>query len=81
MGKARGHKAAIRWIQHQLEKEPAAQQYPVVFYHSVNPQGRDELVQELDAFLPNQDYLYCDLGSTVGTHIGPGAVGLAYIAK
>lgn len=81
VGKARGHKAAIRWIQHQLEKEPAAQQYPVVFSHSVNPQGRDELVQELDAFLPNQDYLYCDLGSTVGTHIGPGAVGLAYIAE
>lgn len=81
VGKVRGHKAAHRWMQQQLEKEPADAQYPVVFCHSVNPQGRDEMVQALDPFLPNQDYLYCDLGSTVGTHIGPGAIGFAYIAQ
>lgn len=78
-GKVRGHKAAARWIQQKLEQEPADSQYPVVFSHSCNTKGRDELVQALDAHLPNQDYLYCDLGSTVGTHIGPGAIGVAYI--
>lgn len=81
VGKVRGHKAAHRWMQQQLEKEPADAQYPVVFCHSVNPQGRDEMVEALASFLPNQDYLYCDLGSTVGTHIGPGAIGFAYIAQ
>ncbi|MGM9525897.1 MAG: DegV family protein, partial [Peptococcaceae bacterium] len=80
VGKVRGHKAAHRWMQQQLEKEPADAQYPVVFCHSVNPQGRDEMVEALDSFLPNHDYLHCDLGSTVGTHIGPGAIGFAYIA-
>ena len=40
------------------------------------------MVQALDTFLPNNDYLYCDLGSTVGTHIGPGAIDLfTYITK
>lgn len=78
-GKVRGHKAAARWIQQKLEQEPADPQYPVVFSHSCNTKGRDELVQALDTHLPNQDYLYCDLGSTVGTHIGPGAIGVAYI--
>ena len=81
LGKVRGHKAACHWIQHYLEAHPADARYPVVFSHSVNPQGRDELVQELDALLPNTDYLYCDLGSTIGTHIGPGAIGVAYIEK
>lgn len=80
-GKVRGHKAAHRWMQQQLEKEPADAQYPVVFSHSVNLQGRDEMIETLDSFLPNQDYLYCDLGSTVGAHIGPGAIGFAYIAE
>lgn len=80
-GKVRGHKAAARWIQQKLEQEPADSQYPVVFSHSCNTKGRDELVQALDAHLPNNDYLYCDLGSTVGTHIGPGAIGVAYIEK
>lgn len=80
-GKVRGHKAAARWIQQKLEQEPADSQYPVVFSHSCNTKGRDELVQALDAHLPNQEYLYCDLGSTVGTHIGPGAIGVAYIEK
>lgn len=78
-GKVRGHKAALRWMEQHLEKEPADARYPVVFSHSVNLQGREEMVQALDAALPNNDYLYCDLGSTVGTHIGPGAIGFAYI--
>ncbi len=81
VGKVRGHKAALRWMAQHLEKEPADERYPVVFSHSVNLEGRDEMVQALDAFLPNNDYLYCDLGSTVGTHIGPGAIGFAYITK
>lgn len=80
-GKVRGHKAAHRWMQQYLEKTPADSRYPVVFCHSVNPQGRDEMVEALASFLPNQDYLHCDLGSTVGTHIGPGAIGFAYIAQ
>ena len=79
VGKVRGHKAALRWMEQHLEKEPADERYPVVFSHSVNLAGRDEMVQALDTFLPNNDYLYCDLGSTVGTHIGPGAIGFAYI--
>lgn len=81
VGKVRGHKAALRWMEQHLEKEPADEHYPVVFSHAINLEGRDEMVRALDAVLPNDDYLYCDLGSTVGTHIGPGAIGFAYIAK
>lgn len=80
-GKVRGHKAAHRWMQQYLEKSPADANYPVVFSHSVNTQGRDDMVAALNASFQNNDYLYCDLGCTVGTHIGPGAIGFAYIAE
>ncbi len=80
-GKVRGHKAAYRWMLQYLEKHPADSRYPVVFSHSVNPEGRDEMIAALNDALPNKQYLYCDLGSTVGTHIGPGAIGFAYIEK
>lgn len=81
VGKVRGQKAAIRWIQQRLTQEPADNHYPVVFSHSCNETGREELAQALTATLPNSDYLYNDLGCTIGTHIGPGAIGIAYIAQ
>ncbi|MBQ2119635.1 MAG: DegV family protein, partial [Peptococcaceae bacterium] len=81
VGKVRGYKAAHRWMLQYLEKHPASSQYPVVFTHSVNENGRDDMVQALDAAFLNKQYLYCDLGCTVGTHIGPGAIGFAYIEE
>lgn len=81
VGKVRGHKAAYRWMLQYLEKHPVSAQYPVVFTHSVNIERRDEMIAALDSTLPNKQYLYCDLGSTVGTHIGPGAIGFAYIEE
>lgn len=80
-GKVRGHKAAHRWMRQYLEKHPSDNHYPVVFSHSVNIPGRDEMVQAVSDLFTDQTYLYCDLGSTVGTHIGPGAIGFAYIEK
>lgn len=81
LGKVRGHKAALRWIQQHLKAEPADERYPVTFSHAVNPEGRDELIAAVDPLLPNKDYLFCDLGSTIGTHIGHSAIGYVYIAK
>lgn len=43
IGKVRGHKAALRWMEQHLEKEPADGRYPVVFSHAVNLEGRDEM--------------------------------------
>lgn len=81
VGKVRGYKAAHRWMLQYLEKHPASSRYPVVFTHSVNENGRDDMVQALDGAFLNKQYLYCDLGCTVGTHIGPGAIGFAYIEE
>lgn len=81
VGKVRGHKGALNWMQQQMDRVPADAQYPVVFSHSVNLEGRDAMVAALDSCLPDCDYIYCDLGSTIGTHIGPGAIGFAYIEK
>lgn len=81
VGKVRGYKAAHRWMLQYMEKHPANHQYPVVFSHSMNTEGRDEMIQALSSAFEEKNYLYCDLGSTVGTHIGPGAIGFAYIEQ
>lgn len=80
-GKVRGYKAAYRWMLQYLDKHPVNHQYPVVFSHSMNTEGRDEMIQALSGAFEEKNYLYCDLGSTVGTHIGPGAIGFAYIEQ
>ena len=80
-GKVRGHKGALKWMQQHMDIVPADPQYPVVFSHSVNIEGREEMVSALYSALSGCEHIYCDLGSTIGTHIGPGAIGYAYIAK
>ncbi len=79
-GKVRGHKAACRWMQQYLDKVPADNAYPAVFSHSVNPEGCKELEKTLSPQILGE-HLFCDLGATIGTHIGPGAIGVAYIAR
>ena len=80
-GKVRGHKAANRWIHQYIEQHPLDNQYPAVFTQSVNPEGRDELIAALSDVLSGCSIMNCDLGCTIGTHIGPGAIGIAYIEK
>ena len=80
-GKTHGHKAAHRWVSQYLTKEPVDPSYPIVFSHAAETTGRDAFVESIRSELPTDQFLYCDLGSTVGTHIGHGAVGIAYIAK
>ncbi len=38
----------------------------------------DMVVEQIDAAIPEVTPLVCELGPVVGTHTGPGAIGLAY---
>lgn len=81
IGKSRGRKNGIKRIAQLVEKEKPDTSYTIVFGHSNAP---DALREELDVLLPLikvNDYLVGNIGAAVGTHAGPGAVGIAYIAK
>lgn len=81
VGKARGRKAGFRWIAARMEKEPADLSLPVSFGHTDCPEALRECMETLLPRLPGARYTTSDVGSVVGTHMGPGAAGIAYFLK
>lgn len=81
VGKARGKKAAFKFIQGLIEKEPISGDFAVTVGHAAVPKTRDDFIDFLAPFLKKRQVLKQDIGSIVGTHTGPGACGLCYIRK
>lgn len=81
VGKARGKKAAFKFIQGLIEKEPISGDFAVTVGHAAVPGTRDDFMDFLGSELKKREVLKMDIGSIVGTHTGPGACGLAYIRK
>ena len=81
VGKARGKKAAFKFIQGLVEKEPISADYGVTVGHAAVPETRDDFLDYFEDVLKKREVYPLDIGSIVGTHTGPGAVGLAYIKK
>ncbi len=81
VGKARGKKAAFKFMQGLVEKEPISADYSVTVGHAAVPQTRDDFLDFMESELKKREVHKLDIGSIVGTHTGPGACGLAYIKK
>ena len=79
IGKVRGKKAAFRFMKEFAEKNPIDFSYPIAFGHSSCPEKMEELISYLD--LSSSAYITGEIGAVIGTHAGPGATGLAYVAK
>ncbi|NLT12935.1 MAG: DegV family protein [Clostridiales bacterium] len=81
IGKTRGPKAGLSFIRDRVMSDPPDLNYPVAFGNSNAPEAlRDTVVLFTESF-GITDYFEEDIGLIVGTHVGPGAVGIAYIAK
>ena len=74
-GKARGVKAGIRMIVKNV-KENRDENLPIMAIYSYDTRNLELLMEEL-----GEDCSYCSVGSVVGTHAGPNAVGLAFFRK
>ncbi len=79
--KARGLKAGYQTVLNYAKKDGIDTDYPVYFGHSDFPEALEELQMLARDQLEKGEMLSCDIGPIVGTHAGPGAVGLAFIAK
>lgn len=79
-GKARGQSAAFASILERIKQDIPDANYPIVSGHSNAP----KLMDDFHAFIApagvTPDYT-CEIGCVIGTHAGPGCVGLAYIFK
>ncbi len=80
--KAFGLTAAVQQLVKFLDANPVDDAFPSYFLYS-DDRGRDELLlpklKERGA-LPQRLH-YCSVGPTIGSHIGPGALGMAYILR
>lgn len=82
VGKAFGTAAATKQLLKFLAEHPIDDTFPTFALYSDDKSRVDEFLpklQEVEA-LP-EDLRFCSIGPTIGTHIGPGAVGMAYIEK
>lgn len=81
-GKAFGTGAAVKQLLKLIADHPVDDAFPSYFLYT-DDKGREELLlpklRELGK-LPQRLH-YCCIGATIGTHIGPGALGLAYIEQ
>ena len=78
-GKARGQKAAYQWMIEQMSMYPPDPQYSFVFCNSDNAAGMMQFRQAVGEQYDVSSAQCNELGAVVGTHVGPGAVGVAYI--
>lgn len=81
IGKAKGQKAAFSWIAEKIKNEMPDHQYPVVLAHSNAPEIMQEFIDSISGSVDINPYIQGEIGCVIGTHAGPGCVGLAYIAK
>ena len=80
VGKAFGVSAAMKQLLRFLAEHPVDNSFPAYALYSDDESRVDDFIprlRELD-LLP-KEVRRCSIGPTIGAHIGPGAVGMAYI--
>lgn len=81
VGKARGKKAAFNLIDNLLKKSPPSLDYDVSTGHTNSPENMAAFDDYFAAELKRHVNHEMEIGSIVGTHVGPGACGIAYVRK
>ena len=80
-GKARGKQAGFKLIEGLLKKQEISGDYGITLGHTNSTKSMEAFVQYFKEYLKKRDIEICEIGSIVGAHVGPGACGIAYIAK
>ena len=82
IGKARGRKGAYRHLKTLFEQEAMDESFPVFFGSTNDVAAMNELEAALTpSFTGAVEVYHAEIGAAIGTHVGPGAAGIAYIAK
>lgn len=78
IGKIRGNKGFPKFLEEYFEKNPLDENYGFAFGHT---ECEDKMNEVIDIFAKGKKYIMGEIGAIVGTHAGPGAVGIVYISK
>lgn len=77
----RGKIGAFEKMHELMQKMKVDEKLPVVLTHADNPETMYGFENYLKSKGSIYDYLYSEIGSVIGSHMGPGTVGIAYIEK
>ena len=82
VGKSFGMAAAVKHLMKLLEEHPIDDDFPSYFLYSDSKAVEELLLPRLkeQGRLPLRLH-YCGVGPAIGTHIGPGALGMAYMER
>lgn len=82
VGKAFGTVAATKQLLKFLSEHPIDSAFPSFALYTDDKGRVDEFLPKLQEVkaLP-QDLRFCAVGPTIGTHVGPGVVGMAYVER
>ncbi len=82
VGKSFGTAAAVKHLTRLLEEHPIDDDFPSYFLYSDDKSTEELLLPGLKekGRLPRRLH-YCSVGPTIGAHIGPGALGMAYVER
>ena len=79
-GKARGKAAAIKWVvSHMNGENKADDKSAYVFGHTNSPENLEDFLDQFTLF--RHTVLETRVGAVIGTHGGPGCIGVAYFEK
>ncbi len=78
---ARGKIGAFEKIYELMQKMKVDERLPVVLTHADNAETMHSFENYLKSKGSVYNYLHSEIGSVIGSHMGPGTVGIAYIEK
>jgi DegV family protein with EDD domain len=81
VGKAKGKKAACKELLRLAKKDTIDKQYGVMYGHSADAASLAEFKEYTESFVGGSETHDNIIGGVIGTHVGPGAIGLAFIAS
>jgi DegV family protein with EDD domain len=79
IGKARGKSAACKEIAKMVQAIGIDKSHGMLFGHAAAREDMEKLMAQLAGSTEGCEINTCELGAVIGTHTGPGAVGLAFI--
>ena len=81
IGKCRGQKAAFEFMHKHMLLDEVDYSRLLTFGHTAAPEEMEKWKDFIIPKLPDCETLDGHIGSVVGTHVGPGATGIAYFVK
>ncbi|KTS84961.1 hypothetical protein NS115_01335 [Paenibacillus jamilae] len=74
--KARGNKKATARIIELLERDLKGQKINIAVGHTADRSAAEAFVAQLAEHFELSDQIYTELGAVIGTHVGPGTIGI-----